>query len=231
MLKKRKIKVVISFLLCISFMICTLSAYPQISVADSEIIKQTDIDELREKLANIKNERVQAEKALSEYKNDERYTESAISYAETLIDGYTDEIRIVSEIIADYNELVRQTDKKIAQTQSEYNDTYQIYLSRLRSSREDGEYSVIELLFNSDSFTEFVSSAERILDALNYDERIMTKLETKKNQLADELKELTDLRDSRQNEIDSYENVKDGLLVRIDELEDYLISLGKLNED
>ena len=79
----------------------------------SDIISQDDIDKMEDELEAIRKKQEENEKALAEIMNEQSYTESAINYSKSLIDGYTEYCSLLMEIIAKYDDRGADTVQEI----------------------------------------------------------------------------------------------------------------------
>ncbi len=224
-MKKRFGSIACSIIIMISMLLTGVSSFA------AEIITQDDIDKLEEELEAIKKRQESTEKALAEIEKDENYVESAVLYCEQLISGYAEYVLLLSKIISEYDAAIGQTNDKIAELQEKNDEIYEIYLVRLRMSREDSTYSVLELVFSSAGLTELISALERASDVIDYDKRVMRKLEEQRKLLAAEVNSLEKFKRSQQDQIDGYELLKDSVKTRVDELNAQLLELQNKKDE
>ena len=225
-LKKRIFDVTCSVVLLISLMIIAAGV-----TSYADMIKKEDITNLEQELESIKKRQEATEKELAEIEKDENYVESSIAYSEELIKGYTEYVKLLSNIIAGYDEAIEDTEEQIEILRVKYDDVYRVYLIRLRASREQDAYSLLELIFSSESLTELIEAAERVADTIDYDKRVIVKLEKQKKELAAELENLEVLRQGQQEQIDGYEVLKTTVKERVDELNDRLVELKNKKDE
>lgn len=191
----------------------------------SDIISQDDIDKMEDELEAIRKKQEENEKALAEIMNEQSYTESAINYSKSLIDGYTEYCSLLMEIIAKYDEEIDTTEKLIAEKQDEHDRCYDIYLNRLRAAKEDENITFLELIVKSDSLVDLLTSVERANDAISFDRKLMDDLLKQQQELEKELSELERVKKGQQEQIDSFEALKNSISQRVDELNSYLSEL------
>lgn len=223
-MKKRMFNIICSAVILISLLLTGTSSF-------ADVITQDDIDKLENNLADIKKRQEETEKALAEIIKDKNYVESAIAYSEELINGYADYVILLSEIISEYEEAIDATEEKISDLKAKYEDVYKVYLQRLRMAREQNTYSVLELVFSSETLVDLIKAAERVTDSLDYDKRIIEKLEVKKEALSKELDSLEILKRNQEDQIEGYEALKDSVSERVDELNTQLAELQGKQDD
>ncbi len=218
-MKKRIGNIACSIIIVISMLVAGVSSFA------ADIITLDDIEKLEKELDEIKKRQESTEKALARIEKDENYVQSAVLYCEQLISGYAEYVLLLSKIISEYDEAVAGTNDRIAELQAKNDEIYEIYLLRLRMSREDTTYSVLELVFSSKGLTSLIDSFERASDIISYDGRIMRKLKEQKKLLDAELDSLERFKNGQQAQIDGYELLKNSLKIRFDELNSQLLEL------
>lgn len=216
---KRKI---FCFICCSVILISVLLAG---AASFADVITKDDIAELETELEAIKKRQEETEKKLADIITDKNYVESSIAYSEELIAGYAEYVMLLSQIIDQYNEAIGKTEDNIEDLREKYDEVYEIYLKRLRMAREQNTYSALELVFSSETIVELIEAAERVKDSIDYDKRIIVKLEDQKAVLSKELDALEKLRLSQQEQIDGYEVLKSSVSERVDELNAQLADL------
>lgn len=191
----------------------------------SDVISQDDIDKMEAELDNIRKKQEENEKALAEILNEQSYTESAINYSLSLIDGYTEYCTLLSEIIAKYDEEIENTEILIAEKQAEHDRCYNIYLNRLQATKEEENITFLELIIKSNSLIDILNSVERANDAIKFDRELMDDLLKQQEELEKELSELERVKKGQQEQIDGFEALKQSISDRVDELNSYLKEL------
>lgn len=191
----------------------------------SDVISQDDIDKMEQELEEIRKKQEENEKALAELLNEQSYTESAIKYSISLIDGYTEYCVLLSEILAKYDSEIENTEKLIKEKQQEYDKCYQTYLNRLQAAKEDENITFLELIVKSDSLIDLFNSIERAKDAVEFDRELMDDLVKQQEALSKELKDLERIKLEQQAQIDGFEALKQSISDRVDELNGYLSKL------
>jgi len=223
-MKKRLFRFICSSVILLSILLTSVSSF-------ADVITPGDITKLEEELEAIKKRQEETEKALADIIKDKNYVESSIAYSEELIAGYAEYVLLLTEVIEGYDEAIDETEGKIEELRAKYEDVYEVYLQRLRMAREQNTYSVLELVFSSETLVELIEAAERVTDSLNYDKRIIKKLEEQKITLAGELESFEKLKKSQQEQIDGYELLKSSVSERVDELNTQLAELQGKQDD
>lgn len=190
-----------------------------------EGISLDEIDEMEKKLENIRLEIEKSENELASIKNEQSYTQSAIEYSISLIQGYTEYCITLNAVISEYDVEIEEIKNSIEIKQKEFDEIYDVYLKRLQYKKEEGQLSIIGLILNSDSLAEFLISLERANEAIRYDRELLEKVNKQKEDLENEMASLSNMQADRQNQIDQYEELKVKISQRIDQLYSFLKEL------
>ena len=116
-MKKRIFDVTCSIALLISLVIIAAGV-----TSYADMIKKEDITNLEQELETIKKRQEATEKELAEIEKDENYVESSIAYSEELIKGYTEYVKLLSNIIAGYDAAIEETEEQIDVLKAKYDD-------------------------------------------------------------------------------------------------------------
>ncbi len=143
---------------------------------------------------------------------------------------------------------IDNAEKKLKKAQEQENSQYDSMKVRIQYMYENGNTQMIDLLFNSDSITDFMDKAEYITELSEYDrnmlnEMVRTKetiantkkeLETKKKELVslqkkqkDSMNQLIALSASKQNEVDSYNGIIQQNEAAVEDLEAEIAQMEK----
>ncbi len=193
-----------------------------------EKISLEDIDAMEKQLDDIRLKINEEEKALAAIKNEQSYTESAINYSLSLIDNYTEYCTAIWAIISEYDKEIDEIKVELGKKQEEFDEIYAIYLKHLQHQREDGRISLLELIVKSYSLSDFLSSLERANEVIRYDRALLENINRLKSELENQIARLEAVKQDRQEQIDKWEEMKEAVANRIDELYGYL---GELVED
>ncbi|MCL2775476.1 MAG: peptidoglycan DD-metalloendopeptidase family protein [Oscillospiraceae bacterium] len=90
-----------------------------------------------------------------------------------------------NDLITMNDQLMAETEQKLADTQAEYDKNYQNFLSMLKFTYEDGNVDYIGLILKSENFVDFLSRMDRISSIMDYNKSILENLKTSKQDLED----------------------------------------------
>lgn len=149
--------------------------------------------------------------------------------AKLLLDN---QVEMIEQQISSYDAIIGQYDLLIAEKQAEIDkildlsqDKYNTFIERLRSSYEEGTPGVLEIIFNSDSFIDMLTSIERMNDILAYDNRLMEEFDARANTLIAQRKALEGYQAEKQQVEDELLAKKKEIDEKIDESVKYVADL------
>lgn len=145
--------------------------------ASNDRITQDDIDKIQDKLEQLEKEQNRLNAELETAKKEANQQAALIVSYERVIENYRKDISATEELIMAYTDLIALKNSELADKQTEYNRMLLSYKDKLRFAHEAGNFSYLQMVFSSDSFTEFLSSLFRFGDILDHTNRIMQKLD------------------------------------------------------
>ncbi len=191
---KSHVKVLASLLLCIlavtltmpeqSFVLPVMAA-PVVTDEDRQAVKKRE-----EELAILKEKRSTAREnyqdAIDAYQNaefDYKKAHDAKLALDNEIAALAAEIDSTSQLLEIYNaQLVYYTDA-IAEKETEIEERYGIFLSRMRVNYEESFTSYLEMVLSSESFTDLLYRVDIVASLLDYDKRVIASLDAAKTDL------------------------------------------------
>ncbi len=144
---------------------------------EKDRITQDDIDKMQDKLNQLAKEQERLNAELETAKKESNQQAALIVSYERVIENYNKDISATEELILAYTDLITLKTTELAEKQDEYDRMLRSYKDKLRFTHEAGNFSYLQMVFSSDSFTEFLSSIFRFGDILDHTNKIMQKLE------------------------------------------------------
>ena len=215
----RRIKAAISFMLCSAVLVC---ASPSRNV---EAKTSSSIQSIESKLEQIEQQQKEYEQKLDELSAAETSALEKKSYFDKQVQLTQDKINSTQELISQYDALINEKISEIDGKESEIDVKFDEFLERFALNYEDGFVNYLVLIFDSESFTDFLMNTERTADILEYDRTLMNNLENEKSDLEAKKKELEEARTAQQEAKKSLEETKSGLQTQLSQQEGYIASL------
>ena len=156
----------------------------------SQRVYGATLSELQKKQQQIKDELNQAKKNLASLENDidkEEDYQNELSYKISLnkqqIQNMEAQISLLEEDIAAQNLLIGEKQSEIEEKQLEIDETYEAFKKRIKSMYMAGEASALEMLFSSESFSDFFTTVKLMRAVSEHDEQLVQDLKQKKQNL------------------------------------------------
>lgn len=195
--------------------------------------------------ANLEDEKKKQEQMQEELKDTQALlkeleglkgdTEKYITKLDTRMNELADNIYDLEQSVSAQKLAIEETKVSITEAQKEIDAQYEAMKLRIQYMYENGEFSYLAMIFNSDSMAEMLNRAEYLGQITSYDREQLTKFEQAKADLdAKELKlenELANL-EATLDEIEEEQNATEKLLaVKQEELSEHIHDIESTEND
>lgn len=180
--KRLWVSLVAGVMALVMILTLVLSVLPAISAKSSSQIKD-ELDDLKEERAEIRERQQELEEELKANASETKDIVSQKKAIDEQMQLIYSEIDNINAQIETYNLLIaeKQTELDTAlQQQAELNDKYR---ARLRSMEEDGTITYWNVLFQANSFAEFLNQMEMISEIAAYDQKIIAEMDALAQQI------------------------------------------------
>ena len=174
---QKMLVIILAAAMLLSVMLPLLSVFARAAVTQSDINNiKSDLSDIRaqkkeaeEKLASIRNDLSRAKEQVELIQNQVLLCEQEINASQAMLDHYDNEIAFKQDEIRDLEE----------QEAEQYREFYQ----QVRWLEETGGVSYLSILFEASSFSDMLEYAMLITDIMDYSNRIIEKLEATQTEL------------------------------------------------
>lgn len=153
--------------------------------ATYEDIKDAGTEAMRQQLAELdriqKEKKEELESALASQATYEQTRELYL----TMEALYADQLNTMQIELLTYEAQIEELGKKLVATQLEYDETYEKFMTLMRMTYEDGSANYLDLILGATSLSDLFSRIENMKGLLGYNDRLMKKLESAKQELED----------------------------------------------
>lgn len=184
-------------------------------------------EELRDKIKDLQAQQKEKEKAIEASKSEQLETEQRLEYLNSLIFTTNEEIVATETLIEEYGALLEETQKLIDATNLQLDENFESLKARLNHSYVEGDASYLEMLLDSESFVDFLMSAERVGYMLESDRKLLEETEEALEQLEiqeaaynDALTEQTTLKEELEAVVEESERLTEEADAYIKQLEE-----------
>lgn len=166
MTKKRKRFISIVCVILALLMICSVL----ISVIGSvHAVSQSEIDALKEKRSALSSEMEGIQTKIGDLESQKSSVLELKAALDEKIALNQQDIDLTQQEIDYYNNLIVEQEAAITEAQQKVDDQYARYCTRVRSMEENGVASYIGVLFQANSFSDFLTNLDYIYEIMNYD--------------------------------------------------------------
>lgn len=156
-----------------------------------------NLDEEKKKQEELQNELKDTQSLLKELESIRGDTEEYISTLDTRLNELADNIYSMKQNVESQKVAIEEMKVSIAKAQVEIDEQYEAMKLRIQYMYENGEFSYITMIFNSESMAEMLNRAEYLGQITSYDREQLEKfqkakaeLDAQELQLEEELAEL-----------------------------------------
>ncbi|MGG7165118.1 NlpC/P60 family protein [Clostridium ihumii] len=107
---------------------------------------------------------------------------------------------------------IKTTSENVVKTENDMKDEEDLFRQRMRSMYMNGMDTYVEVILNSDGFSELVSRLENIKQIISYDKQLMTELTTKKTSLEEQKNKL----ESKKQELQGLKSDNDSRMAKLE---------------
>ncbi len=171
---------------------CVTIAAVGYSVPEKEVYAST-LSSLQSQKQQLQSEINQVQKELNEAKNDiakaEQY-QSSLNYQIQLnlqkVGVMEQELNLLAEELEQKEQELDEKNAELDQKEQEIDATYEQYKQRMRAMYMAGETSALEMLFEADSFAEFLTNIEMMKAITAHDTELLDTLDTQKKSITNQ---------------------------------------------
>lgn len=150
------------------------TSWPALNSQQADLKKQQDALNAKISQAKSELEKQQLIKENSSYQ---------ITLTKQQIDLLEDKIVLINENIDEKETEIAEKEEEISQTQNKIDENYELLKKRLRSMYTTGRSSTLGLLLGADSFTDFLTQADRLKRIAEHDRELIESLSADKEAL------------------------------------------------
>ena len=209
------------FLALLLTLILLISALPLTGLA----VTQDQINSLKSQAASLEKQKADLQKQINAVANSKSNALQQKQLLEQKINVLRNQIAVSEQTIADLTARIAQKEQELEEAMAEEARYYQLFCDRVRSMEEDGEISYWSVLFNSDSFTEFLDQMTAIGEIMDYDQEIRDQLEAARIKVENAKRELEEAKaeeeqvraslNAQKSELEAEENQVNALIAQL----------------
>ena len=167
--------------------------------------------ELKSRLTQIKEQKAEIERNLESYKADQAEYAGQIGTLNNKIALTEEEIDATQDILDELDANIAQTEQELEETTQELENKKELFATRIRVMYENGDTSYMDVLLNSENFSDMLSNMEIVSQIMDYDKGVVAEYTALKESIEQMKAELESDRADKQDYMDSLEDRKEEL--------------------
>lgn len=164
--------VVLSFGILLS-----VPATPSVNAEDAQI------QQMQDEIVQLEQRQKELLGKINSLSDEEKETEAYRSNLSYLVDTVNDKITTATELVADLNLRISETEQAIIEHEELIAQTMEKIKERMRANHEGGAENYFSILIGAENIGDFLSRVERVNSVLEYDKKLQSTYETKKAEL------------------------------------------------
>ncbi len=129
--------------------------------------------QLNNKLAQIKSQKAEVERQLAVYQKDKEAYAGQIGTLNNKINLTEEQIAATEEVLGELDKSIAETVENLAKAEKDLEEKQKLFETRIRVMYENGETSYMEVLLNSESFSDMLSNLEIVSQIMDYDKNVV----------------------------------------------------------
>ena len=161
-------------------------------------VTQAEIDSLKNEAKELGDQKKELEAKLKELANDKNKALEQKKLLDQQIDNTSAQIKNVETQIADYADLITQTEAELADAEEREAAQYELFCQRVRAMEESGEVSYWSVLFGASSFTDMLTRLNDVNEVMDADQKVIDDLKALQAEITEKKEQLEDSKAERE---------------------------------
>ena len=161
-------------------------------------VTQAEIDSLKNEAKELGDQKKELEAKLKELANDKSKALEQKKLLDQQIDNTSAQIKNVETQIADYADLITQTEAELADAEAREAAQYELFCQRVRAMEESGEVSYWSVLFGASSFTDMLTRLNDVNEVMDADQKVIDDLKDLQAEITAKKEQLEDSKAERE---------------------------------
>ena len=161
-------------------------------------VTQAEIDSLKNEAKELGDQKKELEAKREELANDKSKALEQKKLLDQQIDNTSAQIQHVETQIADYADLITQTEAELADAEAREAAQYELFCQRVRAMEESGEVSYWSVLFGASSFTDMLTRLNDVNEVMDADQKVIDDLKDLQAEITAKKEQLEDSKAERE---------------------------------
>ncbi len=169
--------------ICLAAALLLTILVPALSMVARATVTQGDIQNIKNELSDIKQQKKEAEEKLAAIRNDLSKAKDQMALIEANIALTESEISTSQMLLSRYDQQIADKEQEILELEAQQAEQREEFYRQVRWMEETGSVSYLSILFQASSFSELLDYAMLITDIMEYSDRIIKRLEATEAEL------------------------------------------------
>ena len=161
-------------------------------------VTQAEIDQLKNEAKELGSQKKVLEAKLKELAGDKAKVLEQKKVLDQQIANTSAQIKNVATQIADYADLITQTEVELADAEKREEAQYELFCQRVRAMEESGEISYWSVLFGASSFTDMLTRLNDVNEVMDADQKVIDDLKALQVEITEKKEQLEDSKAERE---------------------------------
>ena len=169
--------------ICLAAALLLTILVPALSMVAKATVTQGDIQNIKDDLSDIKQQKKEAEARLAAIRNDLSKAKDQMALIEANIALTESEISTSQMLLDRYDQQIAGKEQEILELEAQQVEQREEFYRQVRWMEETGSVSYLSILFQASSFSQLLEYAMLITDIMEYSDRIIKQLEATEAEL------------------------------------------------
>ncbi len=169
--------------ICLAAALLLTILVPALSMVAKATVTQGDIQNIKDELSDIKQQKKEAEEKLAAIRNDLSKAKDQMALIEANIALTESEISTSQMLLDRYDQQIAGKEQEILELEAQQVEQREEFYRQVRWMEETGSVSYLSILFQASSFSQLLEYAMLITDIMEYSDRIIKQLEATEAEL------------------------------------------------
>lgn len=151
---------------------------------------EEEIQEKRQRLESLEEDRSSLKEELDETEAEKMQTRDRLMQTQEELSQAEYELAVIESDISDTEDKIEETTEKLEEAEKELEEKEDFLAGRLKASYQNGNVSYLEVLFEADSFIDFLSRLNYINSLLDKDVELIEEVEEQRDVIKAQKEEL-----------------------------------------
>lgn len=145
-------------------------------ILPNTVVSGKSLNQLQKEQKNLQNDTKEARDALEATRNNMSAVEKEIDDIDQKLNEAQNQLNKVEADLEDASNRLEESQQRLAQAIEDKENQFIAFSKRVKFIYENSTVGYLQLIFNAESFNDFLTRMQYVNDIMNYDENLLTKL-------------------------------------------------------